>query len=87
MSNKEEAFTLCQLRDMILKGSQATGNDKYSVNLRVSCPQGKPIGIHHTHPGGEPEPSDQDIREAHRLGIPFMCITVPERKVTKCYRV
>ena len=84
----EEAFTLCQLRDMLLKGREARGPDKWSVNLHVGCPSGgKPIGLFHTHPGGEPEPSAQDIFEAKRLGMHFLCVSVPEKDKTKCHRL
>ena len=88
MSNQsEEAMTLCQLGNMLLKGSEARGENPFSVNLHISCPRGKAIGIHHTHPGGEPEPSAQDIAEAKRFSLDWLCVTVPETRVTKCYPV
>lgn len=84
----EEAITLCQLGDLLLRGNESKGQDKWSVNLHVGCPQGgKPIGISHTHPGGEPVPSDQDIVEVKRLGLSALCVSVPEKNITKCYRV
>lgn len=84
----EEAFTLCQLVNTILRGSEAKGQDPWSVSLRVSCPYGgKPIGIHHTHPGGEPVPSSQDISEARRLGLDFLCIGASKKSTTRCYSI
>ncbi len=84
----EEAVTLCQLGDMLLRGTESKGEDKWSVNLSVGCPHGgKPIGISHSHPGGEPVPSEQDIAEVKRLGLSSLCVSVPEKKITRCYRV
>ncbi len=88
--NVEQAMTLCQLGKMLLKGSEAKGADPFSVNLKVSCPQGKPIGIWHSHPlagGGEPKPSAQDYAEAKRLNLSALCVSVPEKNITKCYKV
>lgn len=90
-NNAETAITLCQLGNMLLRGSEAKGSDPWSVNVRVSCPHGgKPIGIFHTHPlagGGEPVPSAQDISEAKRLNLSVLCVSVPEKNITKCYKV
>ena len=83
----ETAITLCQLNDLLIKGSESHGKDKWSVSHHISCPQGKPIGLYHTHPGGEPVPSDQDIAETKRHGLSALCVSVPEKNVTKCYRV
>jgi len=84
----EHAITLCQLNDLLLRGSESQGNDKWSVIHHVSCPYGgKPVGLYHTHPGGEPVPSSQDISETKRLGLSVLCVSVPEKNITKCYRV
>ena len=83
----EHAITLCQLNDLLLRGSESQGKDNWSVSHHVSCPQGKPIGLYHTHPGGEPVPSDQDYAEVRRLGLSALCVSVPERGITKCYKV
>jgi len=84
----ETAFTICQREGEIIRGSQATGNTPWSVNLPISCPTGyKVAGLHHTHPFGEPEPSKADISEAKRLGLRQLCITVPQTCVTKCQQV
>jgi len=89
MSNKnEEAATLCQMANELVFGTRAKGNDPYSVFLHIGCPQGgKPIGLYHTHPGGEPVPSEQDYAEARRMKLSALCVSVPEKKITKCYRV
>lgn len=84
----ERAFTLCQFRNTLLKGGQATGKDEFSVTLPISCPRGKPIGTWHSHPaagGGSLLPSAQDISEIKRLGLQFLCVSV--KRETKCYRV
>lgn len=82
----EEARTICQLGREILWGSEAKGSSPYNVTLHTSCPEGgKPIGTHHTHPGGKAEPSAQDLAEMRRVGLPTLCISADF--VTKCFAV
>lgn len=86
--NKETGFTICQCGEKIVKGCEAEGKDSSHVSVPVCCPTGcKPVGIFHTHPGGSPRPSDKDISEIKRLNLAHLCISVPERKETKCWRV
>uniref|UniRef100_A0A6M3ITG4 JAB domain-containing protein n=1 Tax=viral metagenome TaxID=1070528 RepID=A0A6M3ITG4_9ZZZZ len=99
MSQVEHAAVLCQLGKELLWGNKAKG-DFTSVSLpgvSCGCPTGaKPIGLWHTHPSdplldlfgfGKAELSQQDKSEAKRLGMAFMCVSVPEKKITKCHRV
>ena len=87
-NNVEEAATLCQLLNELIWGSKAQGSSPFNVNLNVSCPQGgEAIGIFHTHPGGEPVPSAQDIAEAKRLNLSALCVSVPEKQIIRCSKV
>ncbi len=87
----EEGFTICRRNNRLLRGMQVTGRNDQAVSLPVSCPSGgKPIGLWHSHPvsgGGSTDPSPQDISEAKRFGLKFLCITVPEKGVTRCHRI
>ena len=45
-----------------------------------------PITTHNTHPGGIPQPSQQDLASGRAVGAKVLCIRVPETGVLKCYR-
>lgn len=84
----ERAATICRQNNNLTWGSQAAGDDPYSVSLNVQCPHGyRAMGVWHTHPGGVPMPSPADIREARRMGVKHLCITVPETGETRCHEV
>ena len=87
----EEGFTICQQNGALIRGKHVTGISHQAVSVPVSCPYGgKPVGLHHTHPvsgGGSTEPSEQDIYEARRFGLKWLCITVPEKRETQCHRI
>ena len=88
LNQVEEASTICRHNWTLLWGTKAKGKSPYEVSLNVSCPSGgQPIGIFHTHPGGRPEPSNLDVSEGKRFGLDWLCITVPERHITKCHRI
>lgn len=86
----ETAFTICQKEGELCRGNQSSGT-LTSVSVNVGCPRGwKPVGIHHTHPMGNANPSDADINEMKRLRLHEMCISVPSGENAgdmKCYRV
>jgi hypothetical protein len=83
----ESAFTICLTPEGTLaRGSQAKGSSPFAVSIPVSCPEKcEPIGIWHSHPGGDTEPSQSDITEALRLKIKHLCITADG--VTKCHEI
>lgn len=82
----EEAATICQLGQRLLWGSRAKGTSPTSVSLFTSCPKGgKPIGVHHTHPGGRAEPSLQDIAAMKRAELRHLCIS--DDSITRCFQV
>jgi hypothetical protein len=83
----EQAFTICLTPEGTLtKGSQAQGSSPFNVSIPISCPEKcQPIGIWHSHPGGDTEPSSADIAEALRLKIKHLCITAGE--ATQCHQV
>ena len=84
----EHGFCICEDgRGNFAAGRETTGH-RYGVQIDVSCPPGfRPTGLFHTHPGGTPEPSRQDIREGCRLGIRHLCIAVPETGEIKCHDI
>ena len=81
----EYAKTICIRDGEVFWGSEAKG-EPLSVRLHAGCPDGgKAIGTYHTHPGGTSEPSQQDIDEMRRAGLPWLCITGED--TTQCRRV
>jgi len=86
----ETAFTICEKGGQVCRGNSASGT-LTAVSLNVGCPgDWKPVGIHHTHPTGNANPSDADIAEMKKLRLHNMCISVPSGPNAgdlKCYRV
>lgn len=87
--DREVAFALCNhdprqgLAGARL-GSSAQG-DYNNVNLSATCPVGtRLVGTLHTHPGGEPIPSQQDRETAAREGLKHLCVGVPETGALRC---
>jgi hypothetical protein len=81
----EHGFAICQdAQGNTIAGTETKGH-RYGVQIDVSCPTGfAATGLFHTHPGGTPTPSPQDIKEGCRLGIRHLCIAVPETGEMKC---
>ncbi len=83
----EQAFTICERGGRVIRGSEASG-DRMGVRLEVACPHGyRAIGVFHTHPGGIPVLSEQDIKAARLQGMPHMCVGVPETGEISCYKI
>lgn len=83
----ETAFTICQKNDQLARGDAAAGGP-YAVSLNINCPGGyHPVGIWHSHPNGNSNPSDADIAEMRKLGLEHMCISVPQTGELRCHRV
>ena len=60
-------------------GPFATGTPT-SVNVPIKCPPGSRFhGIYHTHPGGVPIPSRQDIKSGQITGSKTLCINADGR--------
>ena len=93
MSTPEYAVTICQSLEtgQLVRGNEAKGSSPYSVRLMVGCPPNTNLfALFHTHPlegGGRLEPSLADIREAKKLGISRLCISVPEKNLFKCFNI
>lgn len=86
-SPAEQAFTICRGEGGLVRGSQATG-DASSVSLALGCPEGAtPVGVAHTHPGGNLAPSAADVRESRRAGLGVLCVMLPVTGETACYDV
>ena len=84
MDASEYAKTICLRDGEVFWGSEARG-EPLSVKLRTSCPDGKAIGVYHSHPGGTSEPSSQDVSEMLRSRLPFLCVHGEE--ALSCYRI
>ena len=83
---REHGFPICA-NGGLSKGPESVGH-RYGVKVSTTCPPGtRLVGLYHSHPGGIPEPSLADIREAARFRIPNLCIGVPEQGIIKCHRV
>lgn len=82
----EKGFALCRTRaGRILPGPEAEGGPS-NVRIPLACPPNSNIiGVFHTHPSGLAEPSEQDLSEARRTGLKWLCIGT-ERE-TRCHRV
>jgi hypothetical protein len=76
-TTRECGLTLCQNGDgQLLKGSSSCGSDDYTMSIAPACPNGtRAVAIVHTHPGGNPEPSEPDIQAAHKSGLAICNIT------------
>ena len=84
MDAVENAKTICLRDGEIFWGNEAKGTP-LSVRLHTSCPDGKAIGVYHTHPEGTSKPSSQDISETLRAKLPFLCVLGEE--ALSCYKI
>ena len=84
MDANEIAKTICLRDGEVFWGSESTGTP-LSVRLRPSCPDGKAIGVYHSHPKGTSEPSSQDISEMLRAKLPWLCISGED--ALRCYKI
>jgi proteasome lid subunit RPN8/RPN11 len=82
----EHGRCMCDDNGVLILGPETTG-DRYNVSVDIACPQGKPVGIFHTHPGGKPVPSPTDIRSAQQYKLKTLCIGVPETGEVRCHKV
>lgn len=82
----EEGFPICQAGDQLLAGRRVRGRDHDHVAIPLTgCPPAsRAVGFWHTHPDGSPNPSRKDLSEALRLGLDVVCVTVPEKGITRC---
>ena len=84
----ETGFTICRKGKDLISGCESVGDSHQHVSMKICCPHGGvPVGTFHTHPRGEPAPSQQDIIEMTRLGLELLCIGVPETGEAKCYKL
>jgi len=82
----ERGATVCMFPDgrMVL-GPEQRGDSRTHVTVKLLCPGGtRPVGLTHTHPGGDSTPSSQDVRETRRLNLHFICASSPETGRTGC---
>ena len=74
-NEREIGFTLCRNDAGTLTHGPVARGTRENVNVPIRCPAGSTFeGIYHTHPGGVPLPSAQDIRAALEVGARTMCI-------------
>ena len=83
----EVGASICQTSDgKLVFGPWAEGTPT-SVNVAVSCPPGTTFrGIYHTHPGGVPYPSDQDLKSGVQVGAETLCVKAVPGQL-KCHRL
>lgn len=80
----ERGFVVCK-NGRLVKGPEVEGTS-HSVKVPIRCPPGsKPRALVHTHPGGNPNLSDQDKREARRINLPVCTKTRQFRY--RCFKV
>lgn len=81
---RETGFAICRTdKGKITKGKTVTG-DSHSVSIPLLCREGKPIGVHHNHPGGSLHLSEQDKKTAKTKKLKIVCVKA--RGKTKCYK-
>jgi len=85
----ETGYTICRKANKLIKGCESVGDNSRHISMKICCPNGGvPVGTMHTHPGASTiQPSPQDISEMQRLGLQLLCISIPEKKFAKCYKV
>ncbi len=77
----ETGWAVCQGPHGQLTSGPVASGTRHNVVIPMSCPPGyRPIGADHIHPPGYPNPSAQDIAEAQRLSLEFVCATSPDGK-------
>lgn len=85
---REHGFAICQDPEGNFDKGRETIGHRYGVQIDVKCPTGfECTGLFHTHPGGRPTPSRQDIKEACRLRLRHLCIAVPETGELQCHDI
>ncbi len=57
----EVGAPICQMPSGVELGAWSHGSNDHAVDIPMQCGAGIPIGTMHTHPGGEVEPSGQDM--------------------------
>jgi proteasome lid subunit RPN8/RPN11 len=88
MGQNEIGASMCRKRDGSFVLGPVTEGTPMSVNVMISCPPGTEYwGPWHTHPGGIPYPSSQDMKSGRNTGAKGLCITVPETGETLCHPV
>lgn len=85
----EVGAMLCRMTDGRLTRGPIGVGTATGVQFPDTCPPNtKVAGSFHTHPksgGGSILPSAQDMREAKRVGMPYLCIINEQQ--TACYAV
>ena len=85
MSANEVAKTICLRNGQIFWGKEGHSGTPSDVWINPSCPDGKAIGVYHTHPEGTSKPSSQDISETLRAKLPWLCVHGEE--ALSCYKI
>lgn len=84
MAEHEIGYLICRTGRRLTRTKTVHGNRR-SVSLPSKCKQGKPFALHHTHPSGNMNLSDQDISTAKKHKIPHVC--VQHKRKVKCYKI
>ena len=85
METREQGSAICCSKTKCVLGKKSTGT-RTRVLVSLNCPKDmKPIGTHHTHPGGRAELSSADIINLRKAGLSIGCVT--GKQGTKCYKI
>jgi len=87
VSERERGYCLCQSKSgKLSKGEERTGTIN-KVSFPVKCSKAEKLyGTYHTHPSGNLQPSQADIRVMERFNIPI-CIGNSSGSKIRCYRL
>ena len=81
----EKGSPICCSSKKCVLGVQSSGT-RNRVLVSLDCPKGmKPIGTHHTHPGGRSELSSVDIVNLRKAGLSIGCVT--GKQGLKCFKI
>ena len=82
----EIGYTMCRAKSGRLVRGPINEGTPTEVKIPIQCPVGTMFeGLYHTHPGGSPIPSSQDVDAALRVGAKILCVDADG--VLECYRV
>lgn len=82
----EIGFALCKLPSGKLTHGPIAQGTPISVGIPVQCPSGSSLyGLFHSHPGGVPYPSQQDVKSQRAASAKFSCIDADGR--IKCFKL
>ncbi len=83
LNENETGYCVCRDGKILLREKEI-GGEAHSINIPAKCSKGVVAALVHTHPGGNPLPSRQDLETAGKLGVP---VCVRTKHGVRCYKV